>query len=266
MNPTNTHPIKKMSTKSAHAIISQFMRIFRLSCDHSSLGRAVAWGALAASAFIAGCSDREVPPGPPADDDPAPSFGASSPTVDASVIDAGPRADGSAPSTTCREVVSGDLNNTANVLDSGGTNLGFSGNRVSAAWRAAPCSGPAQLELVLAENDCFAPGNSRLVFRVNQDDIGVQVIENLPVTVLESDVLDVEFILVRTGAAPQTFTNCLSAGGSVTFSDIDVLAGSRVRADFFLTLTDCDVDASTVTITGSTDATLNAAFEDVCVR
>jgi hypothetical protein len=77
----------------------------------------------------------------------------------------------------------------------------------------------------------------------------------------------VRFFAARPGGGVDEWGSCAGSSGSITFEDIDAVAGSRLAATFTLSLTDCraPIDQPPIDVSGSFDLVITIPFEDVCL-
>ncbi|MBW2463820.1 MAG: hypothetical protein JRH11_19375 [Deltaproteobacteria bacterium] len=237
-------------------------------------------GVVAGVVVLAGCGDPERPPLAPSPDGSTDGQVIDPPLRDGSVRDSAMDADigdGSVDAAVDGDSDTPDVSlplgcffagagtGTDAVVDLGGEEVPFGVNRSYATWDGARCDAPT-LVVGLTTGTCVPSVGERLVFSIRRDAIGTNIFLGANTIIAEPDDggLTVRFILVD-----EQWGTCLgsAAAGTVDFTSLDSLPGSRLTATYSLTLGDCRVPLASapVEVTGSFDVPLEVAFETVCL-
>ncbi|RLB52989.1 MAG: hypothetical protein DRJ42_13200 [Deltaproteobacteria bacterium] len=228
--------------------------------------------------LLAGCEERVRPPLAPAPDGSTDAQVINPPLRDSSVRDSARDAairdgavdaivDGDTPDVSlplgC--YLAGAGTGTDAVVELGGEGVPFGVHRSYATWDGARCDVPT-LVVGLTTGSCVPSVGERLVFSIRRDAIGTNLFLGPNTIVAEPDDsgLTVRFTIVD-----EQWGTCLgsAAAGTVDFSSLDSLPGSRLTATYTLTLGDCrePFASAPVEVTGSFDVPFEVAFDTICL-
>lgn len=151
------------------------------------------------------------------------------------------------------------------VIEAGGESVPFAVSRSYATWDGARCSVPT-LVIGLTAGSCIPSIGESLSFSIRRDAIGTTIFTGEHLIGEEPDDLG---LTVRFTKLDEQWGTCLGSGpsGSVNFTQVDSLVGSRLTASFSLTLGDCrdPFTSLPVEVTGTFDVPLEVAFASVCL-
>jgi hypothetical protein len=160
-------------------------------------------------------------------------------------------------------VVAGVGTETTVDIVAGGVTYPFTLNRAFATWDPARCLTEPAVIVGLTEGSCRPSVGDQLVFSIERDAVGtfVTVGSNAIFTEPDDVGLRVRFRTAGTGE----WGTCAESFGTIDFSSLDTVVGSRLTASYDLTLGDCRGSADPVVVTGTFDLPLEISFESVCL-
>jgi len=232
--------------------------------------------------ITSGCAEETRPPSPPARDA---SISDTSPIVtpprrDSGAMDASAdsSADGAMDGATDATVdaalplgcfVAGEGTGTTADIAIGGEAFPFAITRSFATWDPARCLTSPTVIVGLTEGSCTPSIGDQLIFSLRESAIlnTIQLGTNTLFVEPDDVGLTVRFRSTGAGGGADEWGTCAGASGTVDFTDLGSVVGSRLTATYDMILTDCrpPFDSAPIAVSGAFDLTLDVSLETICL-